>query len=178
MTTLIETTLPDGQSTFVETYDVLPSVEPRVIIYFCRDPKIRAAVERFVTKELKLDLAECIMMSEFGGVFHATEQFRLASEFDHFENQLRFALDNFPTINTVIGINHDGCGRYAAAQKKWGHMFVGPSSSIERRQECDLATFTETVFRVIAPKHILVKRFFMRFANEERTKVSFEELYL
>ena len=177
MATLIQNPLATSQDPVIKTYGVLSVVAPRVLVYFCRDPKIKNAVELFLKQEREFKLEECVLMSEFGGVLYGAEHSRLPFENFTFSNQLKFALQIFPTIDMVVGINHEGCGRYAAAHAAWGNSFLGGSGyTMVDRQKRDLAVFSDAVRQVIAPRSISIRVFHMNFANQERTRVSFEEV--
>jgi hypothetical protein len=156
------------------TYDVLPTASPKAIIVYCRDPKIRTAVELFVQHELGFKLDECLLLSEFGGVLCAAGQFRPSPAFRHFEENLVFSIDTFPSIEHVIGINHDRCVRYDAAFANSGPPFLEHCATLKGRQESDLRLFSNAVGR-IAPATVKVRTFHMDFVNNERTQVLFRE---
>ncbi len=130
----------------------------------------------FIQRVLGFELDECLFMSEFGGAFPAAQQFRLPSTFRHFEGDLKFAFEKFPSITHSIGITHDRCARYAEALVAYGEQFLGECSTMKALQERDLETYSHTV-RGLAPPLLTIYTFHMDLVNEEGTEAVFRQIW-
>jgi hypothetical protein len=155
-----------------KTYPAFPHPEPKAIILFCGDPRFLAATTSFITEELGFKEGEYLPLSVPGGIASLSEPFALPKDFKVLKEGLQFYLEHMGSISEVILINHEDCRKYHALVEKLGTLRIIKGAMAER-QYADLKKVAVMASNLVARK-IAVRRYYARFANEERTQVVFE----
>ena len=159
-------------STGPRTYPVPTSVAPTALVVFCADPRFHDATERFVDEELGLHRHAYLPLEIPGGVASLTLT-ELPKEAKYVREAITFYLDHFQSINKVVLINHEDCRKYKALQEQLPRMtaFV---RNLAERQHLDLVKVAELVLGLVS-RHVTVERYYARFANAERTQITFDK---
>ena len=155
-----------------KTYPAFPHPEPKAIIIFCGDPRFLAATTSFITEELGFKQGEYLPLSVPGGIASLSEPFALPKDFKVLKEGLQFYLEHMGSITEVILISHEDCRKYHALVEKLGSLKTIKGAMAER-QYADLEKVAAVASNLVTRK-IAVRRYYARFANEERTQVVFE----
>ena len=155
-----------------KTYAAFPHPEPKAIIVFCGDPRFLLATRSFIAEELDFKEGEYLPLSLPGGIASLSEPFALPKDFKVLKEGLQFYLEHMGSISEVILISHEDCRKYQALGEKLGTLRM-IKGSMEERQFADLKKVAVVASNLVARK-IAVRRYYAKFANEERTQVVFE----
>jgi hypothetical protein len=155
-------------------YPTLPVASPQALIFWCGDPRIQAAVNGFIAKELGLKNGDYIAITVLGGIASFSEQLKLPKDFKFMRDTLQFSLDNFGSLTRVILINHEDCARYRAFSGRLGSAFLRGAGSIVERQRADLTNVGRTIAS-LAGRSISCEGYYGAFANPEHTMLRFEK---
>jgi hypothetical protein len=155
-----------------KTYPAFPHPEPKAIIVFCGDPRFLVATTSFITDELGFKQGEYLPLSVPGGIASLSEPFALPKDFKVLKEGLQFYLEHMGSITEVILISHEDCRKYHALVEKLGSLKTIKGAMAER-QYADLEKVAVVASNLVTRK-IAVRRYYARFANEERTQVVFE----
>jgi hypothetical protein len=155
------------------TYPARPTAAPRAIAIYCVDPRFHEATEAFFEAELGLKKHEFIPLEIPGGAV-ALSLTELPKDAKYVRDQVAFGLEHFPTVERVIFVSHEDCGKYKALSKAMPHL-LGFVKSMLERQHLDLNRGAELLMQFM-PRRVEVQKYHAKFANSERTQVIFEKL--
>jgi hypothetical protein len=155
-----------------KTYPAFPHPEPKAIILFCGDPRFSLATSSFITDELGFKDGEYLPLSLPGGISSLSEPFALPKDFKVLKEGLQFYLEHMASITEVILINHEDCRKYHSLLEKLGPLNKLRGAMAER--QCDDLKKVGVLASSLVARNITVRRYYAKFANDERTEVVFE----
>lgn len=155
------------------SYQIQPTVEPHTLVVHCGDPRFQEPIRRFLTEELGLKSVDYVPLVVGGGVAPLTEPFTIPKDAKYVREQMQFYAEHFGSIQRVVLINHEDCGKYKAMTKALPTMlsFV---KNIPERQRQDLIKVGLDVTGFM-PRRLEVEKYYARFANKERTQIVFDK---
>lgn len=161
-------------------FPVVVNPKPKALIVHCADVRFRKAFRNFIEGDgakgcLGFKEDEYVNLVIPGGVSCFTDVITLSKQFKVAKDQIEFLLKHFPTIGTVILINHEDCAAYKFLQEKIGSMFLRRFVSLLDRQKVDLISTAKTVLEMDFVK-ANIRLFMAKFANPEHTQVVFNEI--
>ncbi|MEK7497142.1 MAG: hypothetical protein AAB657_04570 [Patescibacteria group bacterium] len=161
-------------------FPVVLNPKPKALVVHCADVRFRKAFRNFIEGDsatgcLGFKEDEYVNLVIPGGVSSFTDVITLPKQFKVAKDQIGFLLNHFPTIDTVILINHEDCAAYKFLQEKIGSMFLRRFVSLLDRQKVDLVSAAKTVLEMDFVK-ANVRLFMAKFANPEHTQVAFNEI--
>lgn len=149
---------------------------PEALVIRCSDNRLQPGLSDFLRRWFGLISGEYVDLSVPGGLMalsgHASSFF---PESVFLPAAVELQLKKAPSINVVIGINHDDCKKYEELYDKFGE------SSLLRgihRVELGKDHAVEAISRIqeLAPRKIGVHSFFARFSPDSRSGITFEML--
>jgi hypothetical protein len=156
------------------TYPASPRPEPEAIVVFCGDPRFQGAIASFIKEDLGLQPGQFLPFSVPGGIASLTEQFARPKDFKVLKEGLEFYLTRLRTIHKVILINHEDCKKYHDLCERLGPLAL-LGGSLPDRQRSDLHKVTQIVSGIVSER-LEIERYYAKFANPERTQVTFERV--
>ncbi|MFA4936726.1 MAG: hypothetical protein WC575_00315 [Patescibacteria group bacterium] len=154
---------------------------PEAIIIHCDDPRFQNAFRNFIEGQqekgcLELAQGKYVPIIIPGGISSLSEMDALPKHFKVTKEQIEFILDHFHSVKVVILINHEDCQAYESLREKIGtNTFLRSLRDMAERQKVDLSKVSKFLV-----KHFFTgtnfKLYFAKFANEQHTQVTFEEV--
>lgn len=157
-----------------KTYDTTPTATPRVLVVYCGDPRFQRPIREFLEQDLGIKEGEYLPFVIRGGVASFTVSGFLPKEAKYVTEGAVNYVKQFASIDRVILINHEDCGKYKLLQKTSPFFFTAVKNMVER-QRTDLPSVANTLSGIF-PRQLVIEKYFAKFANSNRTKVAFEKL--
>jgi hypothetical protein len=151
-------------------YPIRPTGTPKAFVIHCGDPRFQEPIARFLREELGLQPGDCLPLVVGGGVASLLVADALPKEAKFIREAIAFYLGLFPSIQRLVLINHEDCGKYRALARAlplFLHRFGG---LMTERQLADLKQAGE---QLAARHRMAVASYFAAFANPEHTLVRF-----
>jgi len=161
-------------------FPINPNPKPKALIMHCSDARFKRAFRNFIEGDkdkgcMGYKEDDYISLIIPGGVSSMSDAMLLPKQFKVAKEQIEFLTTHFPTVNTIVLINHEDCAAYKALTQKLGSLFLKHISKLADRQHLDLLSVAKTLLGMENFKaHI--KLYMAKFANPEHTKVTFEEI--
>ncbi len=181
----VETTTRDkAQATDKAIQIVFPvtvNPVPKVLVIHCADVRFRRAFRSFIegkaeTGCLGLREEDYVNLIIPGGIASLTDILALPKQFKVTKEQIEFLLEHFPSITTVVLINHEDCAAYKMIKDHVGRSFLRNVSSMLERQKFDLVAVAKQALKL--GNASTFKLYMASFTNPAHTKVRFEEVTL
>ncbi len=177
-----EATKPQSEDTVRIVFPVVTNPTPKALAVHCADVRFRKAFRNFIEGDaskgcLGFGEEDYVNLVIPGGVSSFSEAMLLPKQFKVIKEQIEFLLDHFKSIDTVILINHEDCAAYKVLKEKIGNAFLRRVGSFLERQRIDLSEAAKAVMGINTFK-ARIRLFMAKFANEEHTQVTFEEINL
>lgn len=156
------------------------TASPTAICVKCGDPRFKDAFESFTEGSRQNGMlgyltGQYIDYVVPGGVYCLAEGF--GPHYQKAMEDIKFYLNHFKTIATIIFFGHEDCGFYKTKKSEIGDaIFLLNYKNMADRQKADLAIAMKNL-----QKHGVktsFKLFYAKFANSEQTLISFEEIHL
>lgn len=173
----------DGKPGSIQVvFPVVVNPKPKALVVHCADVRFRRAFRNFIEGDatkgcLGLGEDEYVNLVIPGGVSSLTDVITLPKQFKVAKDQIEFLLDHFPTIGTVVMINHEDCAAYKFLKEKIGGAFLRRFTSLLDRQQVDLVSAAKTVLELDFVKAD-VRLYMAKFANPEHTQVTFNQVIM
>lgn len=164
----------ESTSPKVKTYPAHVNIAPKAIAIYCVDPRFLTAIEQFIEEELNLSRSEYVPFALGGGVASLAEPFMFPKDAKYVREQLQFYADHFASIDRVVLINHEDCGKYAAMTKAAPIMLSLVRNIVERQQK-DLAKVSNFILGFL-PRKFSVEQYYAKFTDSKRTEIIFEKV--
>ena len=165
----------ESQETEVKlrTYAITANTAPRVLVVFCGDPRFQSPVRQFLEKELGFKEGEYLPLVIRGGVASMLLSGFLPKEAKYVNGGIGDYLRQFESIERVILINHEDCGKYKILQRT-APFLITAGQSLTEKSKSDLA-LVKHLFGTISPRQVQIDTYFAKFANPNHTEVVFEK---
>lgn len=152
-----------------QTYRALKA-KPTTLIIHCSDPRFQFAFNCFLANDLDLAQGQFIPIVIAGGPASLANP-AMAEEMQYINIQIVFFLNHFPSIKSIVLINHEDCGFYS--------KIPNPTGKKENREKDDAFIAAENTADRIASEGICgveVLAFYAKFANADRSEIVFEKM--
>jgi hypothetical protein len=154
-------------------YTTTATATPRVLVVFCGDPRFQGPIRLFLEEELGLKEGQYLPFVIRGGPASFTVSDFLPKEAKYVTEGATNYVHQFKSIDRVVLINHEDCGKYKLLQKAAPFFYMGMRSVLDRQVE-DLTSVAKKLVAMF-PRHLEVDKYMAKFANSERTEVIFEK---
>jgi hypothetical protein len=155
-------------------YDVTSGAGVDTVVVYCSDPRFQAAFEGFLWNELHLGTGSYIPIVVAGGAGALARPHELPKEFKFMKERLELARDNFSSIRRIILITHEDC-RYYESMRNKVLGFLGPRLAGLIGPREDLPAVAGVFKNLLSGLGLSVELYYARFADEARTKITFEK---
>ncbi|MEK7540686.1 MAG: hypothetical protein AAB529_00375 [Patescibacteria group bacterium] len=152
-----------------QTYRAIKT-EPTTLAIYCPDPKFQFAFNRFFMDDLNLVYGQFIPIVVAGGPGSLANPI-MTIERQFLSSQIIFFLRHFPSIKSIILINHEDCGFYG--------KILNLSGKEKNREKDDAPVAAKAVVNRIALEEINgieVAAFYAKFANADKKEIAFEKM--
>jgi hypothetical protein len=156
-----------------KTYRTIAVAAPRVLVVFCGDPRFQGPVRQFLDNELGLKEGEYLPFVIRGGVASFTVMNFFSKEGKYVTEGAVNYIKQFGSIDKVILINHEDCGKYKLLQKSAPFFFEGVKD-MRLRQRSDLLGVAQQLLALM-PRHLEIEKYYASFSNSSKTEVVFEK---
>ena len=153
------------------TYKVLSGVKPDAVVVYCSDPRFQTTFRKFTEGEIGLAEGKYIPFVVAGGAGALARPETMPKEFKFMRRRLELFINDFISIRRIILINHEDCAYYRDLSKK----ALGAAKKGRHLARTDLKKIAE-IFRKILAFPVRIELYYARFANRNRTLVTFEEV--
>src|SRR6266481_7725511 len=141
-----------------EIYPAFPVANPKALAFWCWDPRFQMAVLQFLQAELNLKPGEYIPLTIAGGIASLSVQLERPKEFRYVREACEFYLNHFRSVERVILVNHEDCGKYKKLAEILGHAsFLRGFADLAAREIHDLERHSALVAS-FAPHPVKVER--------------------
>jgi carbonic anhydrase len=157
-------------------YSVDSTPKPKALVVHCVDPRFAVQTGEFIKSELSLNAGDYALLSVPGGIVSAL----LSDDAHNHERKyvtesIEFILTHFTTIDRVVLIAHEACGKYKALGKTLSDFSCDGEEMINK-QKADLKS-AESIMSELAKREIPnVEFYILKFANPEKTEATFERV--
>lgn len=128
----------------VKTYGALREAKPKAIIVYCLDPRFQEALAAFISGELKLSYGEFIPLVIAGGASVLARPDECEVDFCFAMGQIDFLFSHFPSVEEVILISHEDCGRVGEKEPQSKADLRSASANIKSHLSWPLSAIIET----------------------------------
>lgn len=147
-------------------YQIKKEAAPKALVISCVDPRFIYATFEFLNNELGYGSGDFSLVSTPGGVVMANVPH---SDFSH-ENKtlvetMTFILNHFKTIDTVIKIAHEQCGKYAALGKALEEYKLDAENMLHK--QCADMSAVESMIPQLAGRDIKIRKYLSKFDTAE-----------
>ncbi len=163
------------------TYPAVIEPQPKTLVVHCADARLRRAFRLFIEGEvasggLGLRESDYVNLIIPGGAATLMDTHASPEAYAFSMQQIEFLLEHFPSITTVIVVNHEDCAAYKHICQVVGPAFLDGFSTLIERQRSDLISVALQVLQLGHAKAFQL--FLARFTSAERTHVEFTEVSL
>lgn len=169
----IITTQKNSQSAKEKNMEIIYralKAKPTTLIIYCSDPRFQFAFNCFLVNDLDLVYGQFVPIIVAGGPA-ALANPAMAKEMQYINEQIVFFLKHFPSIKSVVLINHEDCGFYAE--------IPNPIGKKENRERDDTFIAAEAAAEHISSEGIYgvkVSAFYAKFVNADKSEIVFEKM--
>ncbi len=153
-------------------YSIQPVAAPRALAVHCGDPRFQEPIAKFLAGELGLQSGQYVPLVVAGGVASLMAGDMLPKEAKFVREAVALYLDLFATLDRVILINHEDCGKYRALERTLPFYLGARGQTLIDRQRLDLQ---QAVAALTARHGIAVESYYAAFSNPSHTLVHFEK---
>ena len=157
-----------------KAYQTTATATPRVLAIFCGDPRFQGPIRQFLEREIGVKEGQYLPFVIRGGAASFTVGNFFPKETRYVTEGAVNYVNQFSSIDRVILINHEDCGKYKLLQKAAPFFFTAVKNMVDR-QRLDLASVAQHLLGVF-PRHLVIEQYFAKFADSNRTSVVFEKL--
>jgi hypothetical protein len=154
-------------------YPAHGEAKPRAIVVSCIDPRFQEATDMFLEEELGLGHGTYVPFAVGGGVVGLANPFQRPKDAKFVRETIEFYVDHFSTIDRIILVNHEDCRKYAEVSRVMPLIMRGVQNLMER-QKIDLQNVGAIIQKFLS-RPLTIERYYARFANSERTQITFEK---
>jgi hypothetical protein len=163
---------PDGGEAKKGVYPIQSTAAPKALVVHCGDPRFQEPIARFLAEELGLKPGKYVPLVVGGGVASLMVGDMLPKEAKSLREGIAFYVSHFASIERIILINHEDCGKYRALERALPLFLHLCGGIMTDRQKTDLRKAVEG----LTAQHLLsVEPYFAAFTNPEHTLVHFEK---
>ncbi len=156
-------------------YQIRKEAAPKALVISCVDPRFIYATFEFLNNELGYGSGDFSLVSTPGGVVMANvDHDNHAHEKKTLVETMSFILNHFKTIDTVIKIAHEQCGKYAALGKALEEYKLEAENMLHK--QCADMSAVEAMIPQLAGRDIKIKKYISRFDGEGSGEGYFEEV--
>lgn len=162
-------------------FPVTANPAPKALVIHCADVRFRKAFRNFIEGKTE---AGCLGLREEdyvnliipGGIASLADILALPKQFKVTKEQIEFLLEHFPSITTVVLINHEDCAAYKLVKDHVGSSFLRNFATMLDRQKVDLIAVAKQALKLSNAS--IFKLYMAKFADPAHTKVRFDEVTL
>jgi len=132
--------------------------EPKVLLICCS----QLSYEEWAKHDLRLEPMDVQLISIPGGPAALAHRHRVPEKYSELKKDIKLMLKKFPSIHTVIAVNHEDCGYYEEVLK-----FKG-------REEIDLGSIARKLAIMASGKNI--ETFFAKPIKPGSEKLEFQQI--
>jgi len=156
-------------------YDATSGTGVDTVVVYCSDPRFQGAFEGFLSNELHLAKGSYLPIVVGGGAGAMARPHELPKEFKFMKERLEIARANFSSIRRIILITHEDCRYYGSVKSKILGLLGARLAGLIGPRE-DLPAVAGVFKNLLSGLGLSVELYYAKFADEGRTKITFEKV--
>lgn len=160
----------------MKTYSVNSTPSPKALVISCVDPRFIYRTFEFINGELGLQSGDFSLLAVPGAVVSALLSDDAHShEKKYITESVEFILTHFTTIDRVVLVAHEACGKYKAL----GHdlsEFSCEGAEMLDKQKSDLKSSGDMMSGLAKREIPNIEFYILKYTNPEKTEATFERV--